>query len=79
MRELRLNAKEHEKFVWLMDRRLFSRNMSLDDLANALEVSRQSIYNYRNDSSRNPSKYLGAKIATYLEITLGDIRGECNE
>ena len=53
--------------------------MSLDDLAKELDVSRQSIYNYRKDSSRNPSKYLGAKIATYLDITLGDIRGGCDE
>ena len=74
MRELRLNAKEHEKFLRLIENKLSERNMTIEDLAKEIEVSKQSIYNYRTDTSRNPSKYLGGKIATYLGITLGEIR-----
>ena len=74
MRELRLNAKEHATLLRIIDKELFDRNMSIEDLANELGVSVRSIYNYRSDSSRNPSKYLGAKLADYFGITLGEIR-----
>lgn len=74
MRELRLNAKEHERFLRLIENKLSERNMTIEDLAKEIEVSKQSIYNYRTDTSRNPSKYLGAKIATFLGITAGEIR-----
>lgn len=74
MRELRLNQKEHATFLKLIEKRLSERNMSIEDLADALGVSKQSIYNYRTDTSRNPSKYLGGKMATYLDISIGEIR-----
>lgn len=74
MRELKLTPKEHEVFLRLVEKRLNELDMSVDDLAVALDVSKQSIYNYRTDRSRTPSKYLGGKIATYLDISLGDIR-----
>lgn len=74
MRELRLSQREHANFVRIIENRLTERKMSIDDLAKEIGVSRQSIYNYRTDTSRNPSKYLGAKIAEYLQISLGEIR-----
>ena len=74
MRELRITAKEHENFLKLIEVRLSERDMTIEDLAKEIGVSRQSIYNYRTDTSRNPSKYLGGKIATYLKISMGEIR-----
>lgn len=68
MREVRLSAKEHEKFLHVMECKLQEQNMTMVDLAKAIGVSERSIYNFRNDTSRNPSKFLGAKIANYLEI-----------
>ena len=68
MREIRLSAREHERFLQAMEKRLQERDMTIVDLAEAIGVSERSIYNFRNDTSRNPSKFLGAKIANYLEI-----------
>ena len=74
MRELRLTAKEHENFVRLMEKKLSEKEMSIEKLAQEIGVAKHSIYNYRTDTSRNPSKYLGGKIATYLNISIGEIR-----
>ena len=74
MRELRLTAKEHENFVRLMEKKLSEKEMSIEELAQEIGVAKHSIYNYRTDTSRNPSKYLGGKIATYLNISIGEIR-----
>ncbi len=68
MREVRLNAKEHSRFLKAMEKRMNDADLSIDDLADAIGVKRQSIYNFRTDTSRNPSKFLAGKIATYLEI-----------
>ena len=74
MREVKLTQKEHERFIQVMERKLSDEDMSLDDLAKAINVSIRSIYNFRTDTSRNPSKFLAAKIATYLEMRPGDWR-----
>jgi len=74
MREVRLTQKEHERFIQVMERKLQELDISIVDLAKAIGVSERSIYNFRNDKSRNPSKFLGAKIATYLDMTPKDWR-----
>ena len=68
MREVKLNAREHTRFLEAMEKRMRDMDMSIDDLADAIGVKRQSIYNFRTDTSRNPSKFLAGKIATYLEM-----------
>ena len=74
MREVRLNNKEHQKFILVMEQKMADRGMSIDDLADALEVKRKSIYNFRADTSRNPSRFLAAKIATYFGMMPRDWR-----
>lgn len=74
MREVRLSAKEHEKFLQVMECKLQEQNMTMVDLAKAIGVSERSIYNFRNDTSRNPSKFLGAKIANYFGLLPKDWR-----
>lgn len=74
MREIKLNAKEHDRFLMAMEEKMSEREMSIDDLAEALGVKRQSIYNFRTDTSRNPSRYLAGKIATYLGMIPRDWR-----
>lgn len=69
MREIRLNSeKEHERFLNAMELRMSRQGINNEQLAEALGVAKQSIYNFRTDRSRKPSKFLCAKIATYLEI-----------
>lgn len=67
-REIKLNAKEHKKFCIAMQKKLNERGMNLTDLAHEINVSRRSIYNFISDSSKNPSKFLAGKLATYLNI-----------
>lgn len=74
MREVKLTQREHEKFLQSMERKLADMDMTLDDLAKAINVSIRSIYNFRKDTSRNPSKFLAGKIATYLEMRPMDWR-----
>lgn len=69
MREIRLNsAKEHERFLNAMELHMSRMDMNNEQLAEALGVAKQSIYNFRTDRSRKPSKFLCAKIANFLEI-----------
>lgn len=74
MREIKLNNKEHQKFLTVMEQRMSEQGMSMDDLADALEVRKQSIYNFRTDRSRNPSRFLAAKIANYFGMLPRDWR-----
>lgn len=74
MREVKLTQKEHIRFVQTMEQKLQQLGMTMVDLAKEIGVSERSIYNFRNDRSRNPSKFLGAKIATYLDMTPKDWR-----
>ena len=74
MREVRLTQKEHERFIQCMERKLSDLDMNVEDLAKAIGVSVKSIYNFRTDTSRNPSKFLAGKIATYLEMRPNDWR-----
>ena len=74
MRDVKLTQKEHERFLKAMEQKLSEKDMSLNDLADAIGVSIQSIYNFRKDTSRNPSRFLGGKIATYLGMVPGDWR-----
>lgn len=67
-REVKLNEKEHIKFCNVFADKLIERNMSVQDLADEIGVSIRSIYNFRSDTSKNPSKFLAGKIATYLDI-----------
>lgn len=75
MREVKLNHREHERFLRVMEQRMSERDLSIDKLAEELGIARKSIYNFRADSSRNPSKFVAARIATYLEMKPGDWRG----
>lgn len=74
MREIKLTQKEHERFIQKVEQRLSDENMSTEDLAKAIGVSVRSIYNFRTDTSRNPSKFLAAKIATFLSLSPMDWR-----
>lgn len=74
VREIRLNAKEHKKFCQVMRDRCRDNDMSLDDLAREIGVSPRSVYNFCSDSTRNPSKFLAAKISNYLGIKPSDYR-----
>lgn len=69
MREIRLGTeREHQRFLEAMERKMSELDLNNEQLAEELGVARQSIYNFRTDKSRKPSKYLCAKIANYLEI-----------
>lgn len=72
--EIRLNAKEHEKFCKAMHKKLNKRKMNVKDLAEVIGVSPRSIYNFENDSTRNPSKFLASKIANELGIEAKDYK-----
>ena len=74
MREVRLNAQQHVKFLAVMEKKLAERGMTMKELAEAIGVSERSIYNFRNDKSRDPSKFLGGKLATFLEMKPSDWR-----
>lgn len=58
-----------------MHKKLEAQGKSLKDLADELHVSIQSIYNFEKDTSRNPSRFLAAKIATELDISPKEYRG----
>lgn len=73
--EIKLNQKEHKRFCTVMHKRLDEQNKTLKDLAEALNVSIQSIYNFEKDTSRNPSRFLAGKIATELDIAPREYRG----
>ena len=69
MREVRLNTeREHERFIQAMEEHMSDRDLDNKALAEELGVSIKSIYNFRRDTSRKPSKYLAGKIATYLDM-----------
>ena len=69
MREVRLNTeKEHERFIQAMEEHMSERNLDNKALAELIGVSIKSIYNFRRDTSRKPSRYLGAKLANALDI-----------
>ena len=74
MREIKLNNKEHQRFLAVMEQKMSEQGMTIDDLADRLEVRRQSIYNFRTDKSRNPSRFLAAKIANYFGMLPKDWR-----
>ena len=74
MRELKLNSREHKKFLKVMDEKLSEKDMSYEDLADEIGVALHSIYNFRTDTTRNPSRYLAGKICTYLNIKPKDYR-----
>ena len=74
MREIRLNAKEHERFLRAMEQKMSEQNLSIDSLAEEIGVKKQSIYNFRTDTSRNPSRFISAKIANRLGLTPKDWR-----
>jgi DNA-binding XRE family transcriptional regulator len=74
MREIRLNAKEHSRFLEVMEQKMSEQDLSIEDLAERIGVKKQSIYNFRTDTSRNPSKFLAAKIANLLGLTPKDWR-----
>lgn len=74
-REIKLNANEHKRFCAVMHKRLDEHDKTLKDLAEALNVSIQSIYNFEKDTSRNPSRFLAGKIATELDIAPREYRG----
>ena len=75
MREVKLNAREHERFLKVMEQKLSDRGMDIEELAEQIGVARQSLYNFRTDTSRNPSRFTAAKIATFLDMKPGDWRG----
>ena len=69
MREIRLNTeREHQRFLEAMEKHMSEQDLNNEQLAEALGVAKQSIYNFRTDKSRKPSKFLCAKIADFLEI-----------
>ena len=74
MREVRLTTKEHERFLAAMEQKMADSGMSIDELAEILNVKKQSIYNFRTDRSRDPSRFLAGKIATALELKPKDWR-----
>lgn len=74
MREVKLTQTEHIRFIQAMDKRMQEMNINMLTLAKEIGVSERSIYNFRNDRSRNPSKFLGAKIADYLGMIPRDWR-----
>ena len=74
MRELKLNSREHKKFLEVVEQKISEENMSYEDLADEIGVAVHSIYNFRSDTTRNPSRYLAAKIATRLNIKPKDYR-----
>ena len=74
MREVKLNKREHERFLKVMEEKMSERGLDNKALADELGIAVQSIYNFRTDTSRNPSKFVGAKVATYLGMTPKDWR-----
>lgn len=69
MREIRLSTeREHQRFLDAMEKHMSEQDLNNEQLAAALGVAKQSIYNFRTDKSRKPSKFLCAKIADFLEI-----------
>ena len=74
MREVKLNAREHAKFLEVMERKMSEQEISLEQLAESIGVAKQSLYNFRTDRSRNPSKYISAKIANFLGMKPCDWR-----
>ncbi len=62
--EIKLNQREHKRFCLIMHKKLDEQDKTLKDLAEALNVSIQSIYNFEKDTSRNPSRLVAGKIAT---------------
>lgn len=74
MREIRLNNREHEKFVRVMEQKMSERDLSLEQLAIELGIARKSLYNFRTDKSRNPSRFVAAQVATYLGMLPRDWR-----
>jgi len=74
MREIRLNAKEHSRFLEAMEQKMSEQDLSIEDLAEKIGVKKQSIYNFRTDTSRNPSRFISAKIANYLGMMPKDWR-----
>lgn len=69
------NYREYKAFVDAMENELLNRNMSHQELADEIGVSVRSIYNFRGDKSRNPSRFLAGKIAVYLGIRSEQFRG----
>lgn len=69
-----LNASEHKKFCEAMHKALNKRGMTRKDLANEIGVAEKSIFNFECDTTRNPSKFLAAKIANHLDIKKKDYK-----
>lgn len=74
--EIKLNAKEHEKFCKAMHKKLKKRKMTVRDFAPTIGVAEKSIYNFEKDTTKNPSRYLAAKIANELGITSDEYRSK---
>lgn len=74
VKEIRLNSKEHIKFLKVMHKKLDKKGLLTKDLAKEIGVSPRSIYNFESDTTRDPSRYLAAKIANYLGIEPKDYK-----
>lgn len=72
--EIKLSAKEHAKFCDAMHKKLDSEGLSVKEFSKEIGVKPQSIYNFENDKTRNPSKFLAAKIANALKIDSKEYR-----
>lgn len=75
-REIKLNAKEHSRFVSLMKKKCADRGITLEQLATEIEVAPKSLYNFIADTTRNPSRFTAAKIANHLEIKKVDYKSK---
>ena len=74
MREVKLTKNEHMRFIQRMDAILAERGMTMKELATRIGVSERSIYNFRNDTTRDPSKFLASKLANALGMMPKDWR-----
>lgn len=74
MREIKLTLNEHLKFVQKMNAVMTERGMNMVELADQIGVSVRTIYNFRNDASKSPSKFTAGKIATALDMKPCDWR-----
>lgn len=66
--EINLNIREHTKFIIEMDKKMQEKDMTIIELADEIGVSPKTIWNFRGDRNKKPSKYLAAKIHNYLGL-----------
>lgn len=70
MVELNLSSEEWVKFVALAKKTMTERNMTVNDLADAIGRPHGSVRNFFATNSRH-SRFLAAEIAECLEIRKG--------